>query len=126
MTRRRKLLVFVDGECSLCRLTSGVLRSTDRAGCAEVVSYREDARYRDHGIGDAAAASSLQVVDLDTGDRYAGFVAVRRLAYAVPLLWPALPLLALLDAVGAGERLYDFVARHRPQRPLHPPLSIRR
>jgi predicted DCC family thiol-disulfide oxidoreductase YuxK len=120
MTKRpSKLLVFVDGECSVCRVTSGVLGATDRARCAEVVSYREDTRYREHGIDDTAAATRLQVVDLSTGQTHAGFAALRRLAREVPLLCPARPVLALLSALGLGDKLYDFIAKHRPTKREH-------
>ena len=118
MTKLRgKLLVFMDGECALCRVTSTVLAATDRAGTSEVVNYREDDRYRDHGISEAGAASSLHVIDTTTGTIYAGFDAVRRLAREVPLLWPLRPVFALLAALRIGDPIYDFVATRRQSRP---------
>ena len=65
--RNSKLLVFMDGECALCRVTSSVLDATDRTGASEVVDYREDARYRDHGITEDAATARIQVIDTTTG-----------------------------------------------------------
>jgi predicted DCC family thiol-disulfide oxidoreductase YuxK len=117
MTRQRgKLMVFMDGECALCRVTSRVIEATDRDGTAEVVSYREDVRYRDHAISDADAAAQLQVIDSSTGAVHAGFDAVRAIAREVPLLLPFRPLLWLLAKLGIGVPIYNFVAKHRPTR----------
>src|SRR5688572_24850594 len=107
----------MDGECALCRVTSSVLDATDRAGASEVVDYRRDARYRGHGITDDAATARIQVIDTTTGAIYEGFTAIRAIAREVPLLWPLRPVLALLAALRIGEPIYDFVAKHRPQRP---------
>jgi predicted DCC family thiol-disulfide oxidoreductase YuxK len=114
--QRGKLVVFVDGECALCRVTSSLIEATDRAGIAEVVSYRDDASYRAHGVSDADAASELQVIDTTTGQVYAGFDAVRAIAREIPLLLPFRPVLWLLDTLRLGALVYGFVARHRPGR----------
>lgn len=117
MTRQRgKLIVFMDGECALCRVTSSVLEATDRPGSAEVTDYRKDNRYRDHGITDEAASARIQVIKTTTGDIYEGFAAICAIAREVPLLWPLRPVLGLLSLVGLGEPLYDLIARHRPVR----------
>ena len=117
LAKRHKLLVFMDGECALCRVTSSVLDATDRAGASEVVDYRADTRYRDHGISEDAATARIQVIDTTTGSVYEGFDATRAIAREVPLLCPLRPVLALLAALRIGDPLYDFVAKHRPQRP---------
>src|SRR5436190_10196291 len=118
MTKQRgKLLVFMDGECALCRVTSSVLDATDRAGTSEVVEYRADARYRDYGITEAAATARIQVIDTTTGTIYEGFGATRAIAREVPLLWPLRPLLALLAFARLGNPIYDFIAAHRPRKP---------
>ena len=115
MTKQHgRLLVFIDGECAVCTITSSVLNATDRARTTNVVDYHEDASYRARGIDDAAAASSLHVIDTTTGEVYAGFSALRRLAREVTLLWPLRPVFALLAAIGLGDKLYAFVAKHRP------------
>jgi len=115
--QRGKLLVFMDGECALCRVTSSVLDATDRAGASEVVNYREDDRYRAHGITEDAATARVQVIDTTTGAIYEGFEATRAIAREVPLLFPLRPVFALLAALHLGGPVYDFVAKHRPRRP---------
>lgn len=116
MKQRGKLMVFMDGECTLCRVTSSVLDATDRAGATSVVDFREDITYRDHGISDTEAAARIQVIDTTTGDVYEGFAALRAIAREVPLLWPLRPLLKLMAGLRIGDPVYDFVAKHRPQR----------
>ena len=116
MTKQRgRLVVFMDGECAVCNITSSVLNATDRARSTEVVDYHEDTSYRDRGIEDAAAATGLHVIDTKTGEVFAGFDAIRRLTREVPLLWPLRPVFALLAALGIGDKLYAFVAKHRPR-----------
>jgi predicted DCC family thiol-disulfide oxidoreductase YuxK len=106
----------MDGECALCRVTSSVLDTTDRAGTAEVVDFREDQRYRDHGITEDAATARIQVIDTTTGDIYEGFNAIGAIAREVPLLWPLRPVIALLAVLHIGDRVYDLIAKHRPQK----------
>jgi len=113
--QRGKLIVFMDGECALCRVSSGVLEATDRANAAEIVDYRHDDRYRDHGITDDDASARIQVIDTTTGQVHEGFAAIRAIAREVPLLWPLRPLLALLAALHIGDPAYDLVAKHRPR-----------
>jgi predicted DCC family thiol-disulfide oxidoreductase YuxK len=127
MTKQRgKLIVFMDGECALCRVTSSVLDTTDRAGTAEVVDFREDNRYGDHGISEDAATARIQVIDTTTGNIYEGFTAIRAIAREVPLLWPLRPLLALLALLRLGDPLYDLIAKHRPRRTQPKAPSLRR
>ena len=116
LAKRHKLLVFMDGECALCRVTTSVLDATDRAGASEVVDYRQDTRYRHHGISEDAATARIQVIDTTTGAIYEGFGATRAIAREVPLLWPLRPVLALLALLRLGEPLYDFIAKHRLQK----------
>ena len=83
----------------------------------EIVDYREDTRYRHHGITEDAATARIQVIDTTTGTIYEGFEATRAIAREVPLLWPLRPILALLALLRLGDPVYDFAAKHRPQRP---------
>jgi predicted DCC family thiol-disulfide oxidoreductase YuxK len=117
MKQHGRLMVFMDGECALCRVTSNVLDRTDRAGAAEVLDFRADTRYQDHGITEAAATARIQVIDTTTGNIYEGFDAIRAIAREVPLLWPLRPLLAFLASLRLGDPLYDFIATYRPRRP---------
>jgi predicted DCC family thiol-disulfide oxidoreductase YuxK len=120
MTKQRgKLIVFMDGECGLCRVTSTVLDATDRTGASEVVDYRQDARYRDHGITEQAASARIQAIDVTTGNIYEGFPAIRAIAREVPLLWPLRPVLAVAAFLHIGDPIYDFVAKHRPRSGHH-------
>jgi len=119
--QRGKLIVFMDGECALCRVTSTALAATDRAGASEVVDYRRDSRYREHGITEDAAAARIQVIDTTTGDIHEGYDAIRAIAGEVPLLWPLRPVLALAALLHIGKPIYDFIARHRPAKGRHQP-----
>ena len=125
MTKQRgKLIVFMDGECALCRVTSTVLEATDRAGISDVVDYRRDTRYRDHGITEDAASARIQVINTTTGNIHEGYDAIRAIAGEVPLLWPLRPVLALAALLHIGKPVYDLVAKHRPAKRRHQPTNV--
>ncbi|QIA26791.1 hypothetical protein DYI95_003980 [Thermaerobacter sp. PB12/4term] len=62
----------------------------------------------------AQAEQALLARGRDSGRWYQGFAAVQAITLRLPLLWPAVPVLALLGRLGAGPALYRILARHRP------------
>ncbi|WP_051009255.1 hypothetical protein [Thermaerobacter subterraneus] len=62
----------------------------------------------------ARAEQALLARGRDSGRWYQGFAAVQAVTLRLPLLWPAVPVLALLGRLGAGPALYRMLARHRP------------
>lgn len=107
-------VVIYDGECLFCRRCVRLLRALDRRGALALVDGNDAA-----AVGAAAPAlqaaalpDALHVVAPD-GTVSSGFLACRRLAHVLPLLWPLLPLLHAPGAGLAGPRLYALVARNR-------------
>lgn len=112
--RRRETLIFAfDGGCGLCRKTVAALASNTIPGGVTYTSAQElDAA---GGVPPGMMLSQLLTdIRLIGRDRtYSGFDAYRRLAWRVPLSWPALPLLYLPPVVEVGKRVYRRVADHR-------------
>ncbi|NMO20569.1 DUF393 domain-containing protein [Pyxidicoccus fallax] len=106
-------VLFIDGFCSYCRLTGETLRRLDWRGRLEVVSFREDDRFRRLGLSAEALELRMHLVEPRSGRVFAGFDAVEALALRMLSLWPLLPLLWLARASGQGQRLYDFLASRR-------------
>jgi predicted DCC family thiol-disulfide oxidoreductase YuxK len=77
--------VLYDGRCPLCRRSVALLKRLDWLGRLRYADARDPA-----ALG-----------------------AVRRLAWQLPALWPAAPLLYLPGVPQLGQRLYLWVAKNR-------------
>lgn len=105
--------VAYDGLCRFCRRSVRVLRALDVRGRLDFHDANDRAKTLRH-------LPALAAVDLDDamwaviGNRtYRGFYAFRRIAWALPPLWPLAPLLYLPGMSSVGERVYALVARNR-------------
>jgi predicted DCC family thiol-disulfide oxidoreductase YuxK len=107
--------ILYDGQCAFCRKSVAQLRRLDWLG---QLSYL-DARDTGHlPAGDVALEpdrllEEMHVLTADGRRLYHGFAALRWLAWRLPLLWAAAPLLYIPGVPGLGQRLYLWVARNR-------------
>ncbi|HXU69221.1 MAG TPA: DCC1-like thiol-disulfide oxidoreductase family protein [Polyangia bacterium] len=108
-----QILLYIDGHCAHCRRAGEALRRLDRGGQLTIRSFRHHADYARFGISADALERRMHAVILATGEVARGFGAVQALARTMPLLWPARPLLWLIDRAGLGERAYDWLAARR-------------
>lgn len=67
------------------------------------------------GWNPAIVEESIWVKGIGSPEGYSGFFAFRRLAWAIPVAWPMLPLLYLPLVPNVGQRIYAWVARNRHQ-----------
>jgi predicted DCC family thiol-disulfide oxidoreductase YuxK len=114
--RRGRLHVLYDGACPLCRRTVGVLSALDLFGRLEFLDFRRldlDEYNHRHRLELSPAALEQEMTVVVGGRRYDGFQAYRRLALALPALWPLAPWLFLPGVSGVGARLYRYVAANR-------------
>ena len=101
-SRLDKIEVGYDGMCGLCVRAVTFLRDLD---------WLDRLRPSD---ATATDGTRLQVfVAHDSEHRHEGFLAYRRIARAVPVLWPMVPLLYLPGVSHLGHRVYDQVAANR-------------
>ncbi len=105
------LYVFYDGECPLCLQTAQWLRRLDWQRRLVWVSFRAPGVVTRFGLDPARAEARLQVQA--DGRTLEGIAAVEAIAARLPALWPLWPWLVLARWAGLGQRLYDWVARHR-------------
>jgi predicted DCC family thiol-disulfide oxidoreductase YuxK len=113
LLRHKRLIVYYDGWCSLCgRSAAGVAR-LDWLRLLEFVSFRDPAVVeRDH-LDLERLRLRMQSRPAQDGPISEGIDAVIQVAWRVPLLWPALPLLLLARWIGVGQVAYDWVAARR-------------
>ncbi len=115
-TDDHQLEVVYDGLCVFCRRSLRVLGALDLRG--RLVLHDANAPVevlrRFPQLATADLDQAMYVVD-PSGRTYRGFYAFRRIARALPLLWPLVPLAYLPGAGFAGERVYALIARNRSQ-----------
>jgi predicted DCC family thiol-disulfide oxidoreductase YuxK len=96
----RPVELVYDGTCKLCVRTIAPLRALDWFG---LVTWKD-------GSG---AGPMTEMTASDARGSWGGYDAFRRLAAALPLLWPAVILMRLPGVRPVGTRIYRYVAEHR-------------
>lgn len=110
----RPVLLY-DGLCPLCRKSVAILRRLD---WFRRIDY-QDARHVDRlprtepPLDPQRLLEEMHLVAGAGRAVYHGFGAFRWLAWRLPLLWLAAPLLYVPGVPWLGQRVYLWVARHR-------------
>jgi len=129
--RSREPLVFAfDGGCGICRRTAVALSGATLPGGVVYASAQEIVEQGRSPAG-VDLPQLLEDVHVVTPTRsYRGYAAYRCIAWRVPFLWPALPLLYLPLVTAVANRVYRRVADHRlchvaeaPRRPSELPRA---
>jgi predicted DCC family thiol-disulfide oxidoreductase YuxK len=107
--------VLYDGDCPLCRRSVAILRKLDWLGKLEFLNAREaDLPILQHPtIAAAPFMDEMHLVTPDGRRLYHGFGVFRWMAWRLPALWLAAPLLYLPGVAWIGQRVYLWVARNR-------------
>ena len=107
------LTVLYDDRCGKCRRYIRLSTWLDLAGRLEPIGLSNPriAREFDHFDPDALNFE-MHVID-SKGRVFRGFYAIRRIAQAVPLMWPFAALLFIPGVSAAGEPIYAWIARTR-------------
>jgi len=111
-----RLRVLYDGRCDLCTRSVTALETVDIGRRLRFVDLEDPEEARDVPEVDRADALSWMHVADASGRVWRGFGAVRRLARALPALWPFVPILHAPFSGALGPRAYDAVARRRSRR----------
>lgn len=91
--------IIYDGECGFCRASIRVLQVMDLWGKLEYVP--------------GPKGMSEMRLDCPDGKTYAGFFAFRRLAWMLPMLYPAIPVVHFPGSGIMGPLIYRWVAHNR-------------
>ena len=112
---RGRYAMLFDGSCGVCRRTVEIVQRLDVLGRVDVLDAAQEweaVETRYSGLSQRQCLEQMHV--LRPGGRIArGFDGYRALARALPIAWPALPLLYLPGARHVGARVYNSVARRR-------------
>jgi len=115
--KRGRLQVLYDGLCPLCCRTVRLLARFDLFNRLELLDFRQlDLSYhsgRAHALNLRSEDLQEEMYVTFRGDAYRGFYAYRRVALALPIMWPLVPWLFLPWIASFGELVYRHVARNR-------------
>jgi predicted DCC family thiol-disulfide oxidoreductase YuxK len=114
--KRGRLQVLYDGLCPLCRRTVRLLACIDLFGRLEFLDFQrldldEYNRRNMLSLARKDLAEEMYVISRGKPDR--GFYGYRRMALALPVLWPLVPWLFLPGLSSLGAMVYGYVSRNR-------------
>ena len=104
-------LLYYDNKCGLCITTARWVARLDLLQRIELRDSLDDAA-RTAGITEADIDRSMYLV-CPSGEKFAGFRALRQILLRLPAMWPVVPLAWIPGSVSVGVRLYHWVADHR-------------
>ena len=105
--------LFFDGNCSLCVKTVKKIQVFDLFGWIEPVDFSQlKPGEFPAELSFESCKSEMKLLESD-GKISGGFLAVRRIAQKLPLLFPILPFLYIPGAKPIGSRLYEWIAKNR-------------
>ncbi|MCE3236485.1 MAG: hypothetical protein K0Q50_2676, partial [Vampirovibrio sp.] len=114
----QKVSLIWDDECRFCRRWVDRISRIDWLGrirwigASEVPDTPEELT---KGWSPTIVEDSIWVKGIGSPAGYAGFYAFRRLAWAIPLAWPFLPIVYLPFVPGIGQQIYAWIAKNRHQ-----------
>ena len=108
-----RIVVLYDPTCAFCRAAARWLRRLDWRHRLDVAGIDGDFVLSDGRVLETSALMEALHVAEPGGNVFVGFFACRRLARALPALWPLVPVLYAPGIPRWGVRAYAWVARHR-------------
>ena len=114
----QKVSLVWDDECRFCRRWVDRISRIDWLGrirwigASEVPDTPEELT---KGWSPTVVEDSIWVKGIGSPASYTGFYAFRRLAWAIPLAWPFLPIVYLPFVPGIGQQIYAWIAKNRHQ-----------
>jgi predicted DCC family thiol-disulfide oxidoreductase YuxK len=115
-SKRGRVHILYDGLCPLCCRTVRLLTGFDLFTRLEFLDFRRldlNGYDRSHGLNLALQDLEEEMHIIFRGRVYRGFDGYRRVALALPALWPLVPWLFLPGISSLGAVVYGYVARRR-------------
>ena len=115
--KRGRLQVLYDGLCPLCGRAVRLLTRFDLFTRLEFLDFRRidfNEYNGSHMLNLARKDLEEEMFVIFRGKAYRGFYGYRRIASALPVLWPLAPWL-FLPGISLGASVYGYVARNRLQ-----------
>jgi predicted DCC family thiol-disulfide oxidoreductase YuxK len=108
------LAILFDDRCNLCDRTVKILARLDLFGRLEFRPIRRNMDFAAaNGVTLQQGLTDLVGVDLQSGEKTAGFALYDQITTKLLFLWPLKPLFWLSSLTGIGPKLYRWVADRR-------------
>jgi predicted DCC family thiol-disulfide oxidoreductase YuxK len=107
MTRGAPVRVLYDGDCGLCQRSARILKMLDVLGQLAWVDFRSTP------VDVDLLRLEQEMAAISNGRTYFGFSAYRTIAWRIPIMWPALPVLYFPGVKLVGDAVYAWIARRR-------------
>lgn len=112
-----RAILLYDGECAFCKTSVAIVQRLDWRNRVECRDARDPSHIPEcaEPLESQKLMEEMHLVAPDRRRAFAGYRAIRWLAWRLPLLWPLAPFLYLPGALWLGSRGYRWIARHRFQ-----------
>ena len=109
-----KYKIIYDGHCQLCQQSVQHLKAMDWFRRCEYINFQTvfSLKSLHPSLNQELVASQLHFITPD-GRIYGGFLALRQIAWIMPMLYPLLFVMYLPTASKIGSRLYRWIAKNR-------------
>ncbi len=110
-----KARVLYDGDCAFCCKSVALLKKLDWLKKLDYVNVRDESQafLKEPPVAGAPLLEQMHVLSRDGQQLYAGYRAIRWLAWRLPLTWLVAPLLYLPGMTWVGQKTYIWIARNR-------------
>lgn len=110
-----KARVLYDGDCAFCCKSVVLLKKLDWLKKLDYVNVRDESQafLKETPVAGAPLLEQMHVLPRHGQSLYAGYRAIRWLAWRLPLTWVAAPFLYLPGMTWVGQKLYLWIARNR-------------
>jgi predicted DCC family thiol-disulfide oxidoreductase YuxK len=109
----KKLVVFYDGWCPLCREVAGRTHKLDWFNRVEFVSFRDEETANLYHVTGRDMEKRIYSLAMPENQAYEGIYTILQTALRVPAYWIFAPFIAASIAFGFGQNVYDWIAARR-------------
>lgn len=107
-----EIQVYFDGSCPMCSTSSRLIHQLDWLNKVELIDLHQPGELEKAGISYKKAMSRIQV-RTDNSKVYEGIDGLVRISMVIPALYLFTPILWASGKIGIGNKLYDWIAKHR-------------
>lgn len=118
MKRDGDLVVFYDGNCSLCTESARYTTRLDWFGRIQFLSFRDVGVFEAYVLAGNDVENRIYSVALQTGRTFSGIHTVLQIFRRIPTYWLLVPFVWLSIHVGLGQSVYDWIAKRRNLIPI--------
>lgn len=110
--RFKRTLVLYDGTCPFCTFSATRLRKLDWFHRLEIIDMYSGEILQNHQIPIEDAMQRIQVLNMKS-HRKQGMEGILEISLHLPVLWVLVPFFWIINSVGLGNKIYDWIAKNR-------------